>query len=382
MRLFLTLTLLLALTPTIAPAGDKELPRWSADKANAWYAKQPWLVGCNFIPSTAINQLEMWQADTFDEATIDRELGWAEGLGMNCVRVYLHDIAWETDAEGFKKRVSKFLDLAAKHKIRPIFVLFDACWQPEPKAGKQPAPVPGVHNSGWVQSPAHKTVTEPKEWGRLEKYVKDVVGSFRKDQRILMWDVYNEPGNSDLHEKSLPLLKAAFRWSREAGPTQPLTCGTWYGNKTLNEYQLQASDVITFHNYNDLKSLKKEIADLKKLGRPVICTEWMARSRGSNIETHLQVFKDEQVGCLNWGLVSGKTNTIYPWGSPKGAAEPKVWFHDIFRPDGTPFDAKEVELIRKLTGKGEAPKGARADYALPYTAFAAATPAPGVTFAP
>src|SRR5437773_769026 len=225
-------------------AGDAERERWSAEKANAWYAKQPWLVGCNFIPSTAINQLEMWQADTFDPATIDRELGWAAGLGMNCVRVYLHDLAWHADADGFKKRIGNYLDIAAKHKIRTIFVLFDACWQPEPKVGKQPAPVPGVHNSGWVQSPAHKLVTEPKEWDRLEKYVKDVVGSFAKDERILLWDVYNEPGNSGLNEKSLPLLKSAFAWARAAGPSQPLSCGTWYGNKTLNDYQLANSDVI------------------------------------------------------------------------------------------------------------------------------------------
>jgi hypothetical protein len=355
MRRFLAIALTCVLTWTVtraaAPGDDQATPRWSAADANAWYAKQPWLVGCNFIPSTAINQLEMWQADTFDPKTIDRELGWAESIGFNCVRVYLHDLAWEADADGFKKRIDEYLKIASKHGIRTVFCLFDACWQPEPKIGKQPPPEPGVHNSGWVQSPAHKLVTAPKEWGRLERYIKDLVGSFGKDERILMWDIYNEPGNTGLNEKSLPLLKEVFRWARAVKPSQPLTAGVWYGNKVLNDYQLETSDVITFHNYNPADNLRKQIADLKKLGRPLICTEWMARTQGSRIETHLAIFKDEKVGCLNWGLVSGKTNTIYPWGSKKGAPEPKLWFHDLFRADGTPYDAKEVALVKKLTGK-------------------------------
>jgi hypothetical protein len=352
MRRLLAIVLASAvLAATSRPGEPKVLERWSAEAANGWGAKQPWLVGCNFIPSTAINQLEMWQADTFDPKTIDRELGWAESLGFNCARVYLHDLAWEADAAGFKKRIDDYLKIAHKHGIHTIFCIFDACWQPDPKVGKQPAPEPGIHNSGWVQSPAHKIVTEPKEWGRLERYVKDIVSHFGQDKRILMWDVYNEPGNSGFGEKCLPLLKETFRWAREAKAAQPLTSGIWYDNKKLNAYQLETSDVITFHNYNDAANLKKQIEDLKKLGRPVICTEWMARTRGSKFETHLAIFKEAKVGCLSWGLVSGKTNTIYPWNSPKGGPEPMPWFHDIFRPDGTPFDAKEVAVIKKLTGK-------------------------------
>jgi hypothetical protein len=345
-------TLLLAFLPTQAPSPQDQAPdRWPATRAQAWYAKQPWLIGCNFIPSTAINQLEMWQDDTFDPKTIDRELGWAQSLGFNVVRVYLHDLAWQADADGFKKRIGEFLDIAERHKIRTIFCIFDACWQPDPKIGKQPLPVPGVHNSGWVQSPAHQLVTQPREWDRLERYVKDIVAHFAKDERILMWDVYNEPGNSKLGDKSLPLLKEAFRWARSAGPAQPLTAGLWTNNKVLNDYQLEHSDIITFHNYSDAANLKKQIEGLKARGRPVICTEWMARTNKSRFATHLAIFKEENVGCLNWGLVSGKTNTIFPWNSPKGAPEPKLWFHDIFRADGKPFDPTEVELIKKMTGK-------------------------------
>jgi hypothetical protein len=331
--------------------------RWTAERANAWYAKQPWLVGCNFIPSTAINQLEMWQADTFDPATIDRELGWAANkLGFNTVRVFLHDLAYQADPPGFKQRVGKFLEIADRHGIRPLFVIFDDCWNQDPKAGKQPAPKPGIHNSGWVQSPSTKVVCDPEQWDRLEKYVTDVVGTFANDRRILMWDLYNEPGNEKLNDKSKGLLTQVFAWARKAKPSQPLTVGPWRDDKTLNPIMLENSDVITFHEYNDAKALQGHIERLKKLGRPLICTEWMARTHGSRVATHLPIFHGEKVGCYIWGLVSGKTQTIYPWRSKPNAPEPKEWFHDLFRADGTAFDAKEVELFRTLTGRGRDPK--------------------------
>jgi len=338
---------------TASAAASLPGERWTAEKANRWYAAQPWLVGCDFIPSTAINQLEMWQEDTFDEATIDRELGWAAGIGMNTVRVYLHDLAWQANREGFKQRMNHFLRIADKHKIRPLFVIFDDCWNDNPKIGKQPEPIPGVHNSGWMQSPGKAVVNNPAEWRRLEEYVRDVVTTFAKDERILLWDLYNEPGNSEQHVKSLPLLKKAFEWARAAGPSQPLSAGVWYDNKELNAFQLAASDVITFHNYNDAKSLTDQIAELKKLGRPVICTEWMRRPV-SVVQSHLPIFAKEHVAAINWGLVSGKSQTIYPWGSKQGAPEPKPWFHDLFHKDGTPYDPAEIAVFKELTSKARA----------------------------
>lgn len=347
------LVVLCAPAPADEPKQPEAAARWSKEKANAWYARQPWLVGCNFIPSSAVNQLEMWQQDTFDPKTIDRELGWAaDRLGFNTARVFLHDLAWQADPAGFKERVRTYLAIAERHKIRTLFVLFDDVWNPEPKVGKQPAPRPGVHNSQWVRSPGPRVVNDPKQWGRLEKYVIDMLTTFGKDERILGWDLYNEPGNEGQVNKSMPLLKQTFVWARRAHPTQPLTVGLWRYDKAfkeLNDAQLAASDVISFHHYGKANEVRRLIGDLKKHGRPLLCTEYMARTQGSRFATHLPVFKDEKVGCYNWGLVSGKTQTIYPWGSKAGAPEPKVWFHDVFRADGTPFDAKEVEAIRAAT---------------------------------
>ena len=152
--------------------------------------------------------------------------------------------------------------------------------------------------------------------------------------------------------KSLPLLKNVFQWAREVPHIQPLTVAVWnYGDKftALNKLSKDKSDIITFHHYGKLEDLKKVVSDLKKYDRPLICSEYMARTNNSRFETHLPYFKKEHIGAINWGLVSGKTNTIFPWGSKEGTPEPKIWFHDIFRKDGTPFSQKEVDLIKKLT---------------------------------
>jgi Glycosyl hydrolases family 2, TIM barrel domain len=325
---------------------------WTPGEANNWYKQQSWPVGCNFIPSTAINQLEMWQADTFDPSTIDRELGWAQNLGFNVVRVYLHNIAWETDGAGFVRRLGQFLTLTDKHKIKVVFVLFDDCWLPDPKPGKQPDPIPGVHNSGWVRSPGPAIVSDPGRWELLELYAKSVLALFKDDKRILMWDLYNEPGNSDMAAISFPLLEKVYQWAWSIRPSQPITSAIWNGDekfKRYNEFQLANSDIITFHNYSDSKNLEGEILRLQKLGRPLICSEYMARTNNSTFQKNLPVMKKYNVGAINWGLVSGKSNTIFPWGSKKDSPEPALWFHDIFRKDGTPFSVAETTLIREIT---------------------------------
>jgi len=352
-----------------AARGQRE--RWSEAKANSWYAQQPWLVGSNYTPKSAINQLEMWQEATFDPKEIDKELGWAGGMGMNTMRVFLHDLLWEQDAEGFKKRIDEFLTIASKHHIRPIFVLFDSCWDPYPHLGPQHPPIPGVHNSGWVQSPGAAALEDTKQYPRLKAYVIGVVGAFANDDRILAWDVWNEPGADnagsygkeelkDKRARVTALLPQAFEWAREANPKQPLTSGvccvdTSADGSDLDEIQkiqLRESDVVTFHNYTWPEYFRREIGWLKKYNRPVICTEYMARAVGSTFDTILPIAKEEHVGAINWGFVAGKTQTYYPWESwehPYILDQPPVWFHDILHPDGTPYRKAEVELIRRLS---------------------------------
>jgi hypothetical protein len=326
---------------------------WTAEKANAWYAQHAWLNGADYIPSTAINQLEMWQADTFDPKTIDRELGWAEGIGFNTMRVFLHSVAWKEDPAGFKKRVNVFLTIAAKHHIEPLFVFFDDCWNKVPVAGKQPAPKTGVHNSGWVQDPGQPASENAANYPGLEKYVKDMLTTFGHDKRILLWDLYNEPGNSDKGERSLPLLTKVFEWARAVNPDQPISAGLWSWNlEKLNAFQATHSDVITYHDYETPDLHLRVVQLLKAYGRPVICTEYMARPRNSTFENTMPMLKQENVGAINWGFVAGKTNTMYAWDNPMPqGGEPALWFHEVFRNDGKPYKQEEVDLIKKLNNK-------------------------------
>jgi hypothetical protein len=342
---------------------------WTPARANAWYAQQPWMVGSNFIPSDAINQLEMWQPETFDLPAIDREFGWAQTLGMNTMRVFLHNLLWQQDSQGFLRRMDQFLEVADKHHIRITFVIFDSVWDPRPKLGKQREPRPHVHNSGWMQAPGAELLKDESRWdAELKPYVIGVLTRFRDDRRVLMWDLMNEPDNDSVQYKTtelpdkavraLKLLREEWKWARAVNPVQPLTSGVWQGeyasDATLSEmerFQLQNSDVITFHSYNPPEVTKRIIDSLRRFHRPIICTEYMARPIGSTFASILPLLKKEHVWAYNWGFVSGKSQTIYPWDSWEKpySSEPALWFHDIFHKDGTPYDAKETALIRQLT---------------------------------
>ena len=178
---------------------DPELTyRWSAERAQEWMDTNGWLVGCNYIPSNAINQLEMWQAETFSPELIKKELGWAASLGFTTVRVFLHNLLWDQDPRGFLQRIDRFLDIAQSYKIRTMLVLFDAVWDPFPKLGAQPAPKHNVHNSGWVQCPGYDVLNNPDCYDSLHNYVHGIVSHFKDDERVLIWDLYNEPDNMNL----------------------------------------------------------------------------------------------------------------------------------------------------------------------------------------
>jgi len=326
---------------------------WTMEQANAWSEKTGWLRGSNFNPSTAINQLETWQAESFDTATINRELGWAAEIGMNAMRVYLHHLAWEVDKEGFKARMNTYLNIAGKHGIKTIFVFFDDCWNPTYTAGKQPDPKPGVHNSGWVRDPGDLIFQDSTLMNVLELYVKDVLTTFKDDERIAIWDLYNEPGNNKLGNKSMPLLKKVFEWGWEVRPSQPLSAGVWrLALSDLNKFQVENSDIITYHNYREPEEHQAAIDTLKLIGRPLVCTEYMARRNNSLFANTMPMLKEQNIGAINWGLVDGKSNTKYAWDEPiADGSEPPLWFHEIFRRDGQAYKQEEVDLIKSLTGK-------------------------------
>lgn len=351
------------------PRATAQPGRWSAERAHDWYRRQGWLVGANFIPSNAVNQLEMFQRDTYDPGRIDRELGLARSIGLNTVRVFLHDQLWEQDSLGFSRRLSHFVATAARHGIKPLFVLFDSCWDPVPRPGRQRPPTPGVHNSRWVQSPGTESLQDSRYHRLLYDYVTGVVGRFRDDDRVLGWDVWNEPDNPATQYRRVQrrnkqqlvtaLLPHVFEWVRSVDPVQPLTSGVWQGpwqdparRSTICDIQLTQSDVISFHNYGDAREFEGRIDELAPLGRPLLCTEYLARTMGSTVEEVLPIARRRGVGAYNWGLVAGRTQTYLPWESWERPYDgpPKLWFHDLLHADGRPYRDGEVATIRQLAG--------------------------------
>lgn len=347
-----------------------EIPgRWTEERIHSWYARQDWLIGCNYIPSTAINQLEMWQAETYDPATIRRELAWASRIGFNTIRVFLHDLLWYYDARGLMERMDDFLSIASGCGIRVMFVIFDGVWDPHPENGVR-EPVPFLHNSGWLQSPGANILSDPEKHYALEDYVKGILRAFADDRRVAIWDLFNEPDNLNATsyllkepinkaEASMRLLERTFIWARDVDPSQPLTAGLWYGDwshpetmKAMDRFMVMNSDLISFHNYDDPAEMEKRIQYLGRFNRPLVCTEYMARTFNNTFQNILPIFRKYNVGGYNWGFVDGKTQTSCPWDSwiMPYEREPPVWFHDIFHTDGTPYRSEEVDFIMTMTG--------------------------------
>lgn len=353
------------------PRASAEQPgRWSAERASNWYQLQGWLVGANYIPSNAVNQLEMFQQETWDPRRIDAELGIARLIGFNTVRVFLHDQLWAYDRAGFQRRLEQFVSIAARRGIKPLMVLFDSCWDPFPKHGPQRAPRPGIHNSAWVQSPGADRLDDRRYQGMLRDYVVGVMSQFRRDRRVLAWDLWNEPDNPapqygqverhDKFELVAELLPEVFRWARSVDAIHPLTSGVWDGvwgdarrRTTIAGIQLDNSDVISFHSYERPEAFAARITELSPWGRPILCTEYMARGMGNTIERVLPIAKENNVAAYNWGLIAGKTQTYLPWDSWQRpyVDPPREWFHDLLHGDVRPYRVGEIRKIQELTAQ-------------------------------
>ena len=344
--------------------------RWSEEKAWKWHQENGWMAGTNFNPSTAINQLEFFQEESFDMETIDRELSWSAELGMKMHRVYLHNLLWDQDSLGFINRINAYLETADKYQIKTMLVLLDDVWHPVPKLGKQPDPTPFIHNSGWVQAPGAAILGDSLRHDELKNYIKGVISHFAEDKRVVALDLYNEPDNvanqpeyaelevKDKYTFTFALLKKVVRWAREVNPSQPLTIGVWKGDhslwgnpqalRPLERFMIENSDVISFHSYDNLQVTREKVEELKKYNRPIICTEYLARGNGSTFEDILPMFKENEIHAVNWGFVSGKTNTIFPWSSWSKSFDsiPKIWHHDIYRTDKSSFSEEEIALLK------------------------------------
>jgi len=359
--------------------------KWSKEKAWEWYNARPWITGCNFIPSNT-RRIELWQNYNHEAIMpqVRKEVELAASLGFNSFRMGLPFFVWQHEHDGFMEKLEELLTLFDEFGITLMPIFFGDCLIPkskykDPVLGPQPEPVPGFFGGNPVTpfdaapDKDEKTIVEDnigwapfdevEIWPEIERFVKEIGSKYKDDHRIIIWNVWNEPGNSNRLSKSAPLMTKVFQWLRECDVTQPLTADVWgagadhpYGwlnnpkiYAEIEDLAIELSDVISFHFYGDYSHLKQYIEFLKQYNMPLLNTEWLHRPFRSLIQTHLPVFKKEKIGSYFFGFVNGKSQFNYVWTFIKDLPDidTRLWMHDIFHSDFTPYDPEEIEVIKE-----------------------------------
>lgn len=313
--------------------------RWSAEKAWQWYLERPWVMGINYVPSNTLHAIELWQEDTCEEVmkTVRSEFDLMESVGLNGVRMFLPFHQWYHERNGYMDRLERFLDELGARGITMMPVLYNDCVGFGRPAQVQPQATHGWqkydigHHGGHRENPFTGECArtgwclwdEPEWHPVLEEYLRDMIGRFGKDQRIYAWDIWNEPGNSNRHDMSIPYIKRSFEVAREMNPIQPLTAGPWsypadFGQisgadvEKVQRVALDESDIVTFHQYESIDRVRQVVDTLKKEGRPMLNTEWLNRVLDNQVRDNLPLYHDEGIGSYSWGLVAGKSQHFLP----------------------------------------------------------------------
>ena len=350
--------------------------RWSEEKAWKWYNSRPWLRGCNYMSADCANRIDQWQSLGFEERlqTTDEELALAASTGFNTIRIILEFIVWDQEHDSFMERFDRYLETAAKHGISCMVVFGNDCMPPKNEFWK-PLQL-GEQHYDWgyhggrkysqhsrFSAVGYHLLDEPELALRHYEWVREIMTAYRDDERICMWDMYNEPGAANRRDVTMPHLKKFFEIAREVDPIQPLTCGLWHmpdencrPYNELEQFALDNSDIVSFHCYSPYTTMVQMIKRIRTYGRPMVNTEWLARCMHNTIFEIFPLFYLERIGCYNWGFVAGKYQTYEPWNGSWQAyeADPKIdfdftkWFHDLYRPSLRPYDPHEIELIRQF----------------------------------
>ncbi len=352
--------------------------QWTKEQAWAWYNARAWIRGCNFMSSDCCNRIDQWQEFGFEERleTTDRELAVAEEIGFNSVRLILEFAVWDQEHDSFMKRFDRYLEVCRKHGISAMIVLGNDCTVPKdmyvpPKLGPQKVDI-GYHG-GRIRTP-HKSygadavryhiMDDPDVRERYYEMVREIVTEYAHDDRVIVWNLFNEPGNGRGSE-SLPYMQKFFEICRTIGPDQPLCTDVWSGGLTngrakteIQQYGLENSDIVSWHNYGSYESNVMMIDQLRLIGRPALNTEWLNRITFNRVEDLYPLFYLHKIGCYNWGFVAGKYQTYEPWESiwqriEKDPSQLKnyditKWQHDLIRPNLRPYDPNEIAIIKRF----------------------------------
>ena len=354
------------------------MARWSSEKAWEWYNSKPWIRGCNFMGSDCANRIDQWQEYGFEEklVTAEREFALMESIGYNSIRVIIEYEVWEKQHDGFMDRLDRYMDAAWRHGISTMIVLSNECSVrgPEfvPATFGEQFWEPGYHGGKdfkvWYQhgnDNRYNILDNPEVAPKYYDMVRELMTKYKNDERVIVWNLMNEPGNGR-GTKSLPHLKKFFEIGWEIDPIQPLCADVWRGMKNgrptteMECFALDNSDVISYHSYSTYYNNVLIIKQLEKYNRPIFNTEWLSRVNGNTIQAMLPLFLLKKIGCYQWGFVAGKYQTYEPsqgvWRKYEEKGYDAVkhidftkWQHDLYRPGGRfPYDPAEIEIIKEL----------------------------------
>ncbi|MBR3222995.1 MAG: cellulase family glycosylhydrolase [Kiritimatiellae bacterium] len=380
---FAACCLVAAFLPFAAFAAPRTGP-WTKEQAWKWYRAQPWMRGCNYMPASAANRVDQWQELGSEERfkEVERELALAESIGFNTLRIIIEEqgfAVWYAEHDGFMERFERYLQIMERHKMRAIVVLGNDCSRPKeiwsfPKTGPQPCDW-GYHggrkrsqHGSFPGAVGYTCMDDPGLRERFFAMCEEVMTKYRADQRIVFWDLWNEPGSGNRRKpEHVALVRRIFDLAWKINPVHPLAADVWTGHygmshDDVNNPQVLAgamSDIISYHCYDDYEAQVRLLSKLRRFyGRPLVNTEWLARIKHNDVFTAYPLYYVEGVGCTCWGFVAGKYQTYEPWegmwneiekGSEIGKSyDMTKWFHDLYRPSLRPYDPKEIELIKRF----------------------------------
>jgi len=311
-------------------------------------------IGSNYTPAYAVNQVQFWH--DFRPAVVEKELAAARKyFGISTLRVYLHDINFFEEKPVFLANLETFLTLCAKHGIQPGFVFFDGCHRHEGIFLDKPTePVSGFHNGRWAQSPQARDI-EPDNLEKFKPYVQEIIRAHRTDDRVLFWEIHNEPPPGDEYRDRLK--RAGYAWAKEVEPTQPvLNCEK--GPRGWGD--CMATDIVDAHVYSHAHGPLRDLSDINP-AKGTVFTEagarWKASRRnfGGPIDMVYWLGGRRKEGkstpgmYLCWELMVGNSNCRWHWIDKPGAAEPEIPWCGLLWPDATPVSLAEAEAIRRYT---------------------------------
>lgn len=347
--------------------------QWTPEQAWEWYNTQPWIRGFNGYPSNCVNRIAMWQKYNHEEVAkqIDYEFGLAEELGFNAVRCFIQFEPWYYEHDSFMANLEEYFTMADAHGIRVMLVLGNDCTVAKSRFkpavfGEQKidwgyhSGIKGGQHAGDYTEAGYQLLDDPEIGPKYFDMVDEFAKKYGQDDRLQIWDIWNEYGNSHRGKMSLPALLQFADILRSNRVKQPITAGP-LNTPELRDPCHELSDIISFHYYGPNEGVIPMIEELReRWERPLLNTEWLNRIGRNTVDYQFPLYYLERIGSYNWGLIQGYSQTFEPWGGyyirqSKGEElDLTLWQHDLYRFNGLPYIPAETKLIRRFCDLADA----------------------------